>query len=338
MEPTDARSRPATMADVGRRVGVSRQLVGLVFRNEDGVGAATRRKILDAAGELGYSPNIAARSLRRPSTKHFGVLFDPGHSAPVEIISWLYAFAHAAGYALVLSALSPERDESDAIAELLGHRCEALILIAPRSTEEDLRSLTERMPVVLIGRQVADAGCDTVRSAGDQGIGALVQHLAELGHSDIVYVDGSDMLDSQVRRAGYERGMRRLSLAERVLTIPGDYTEESGATAARLILESGALPTAIVCNNDQAALGLTHTLLKAGVRIPQDVSVTGFDDSRIASLSFLDLTTARQDPREVGEAAIAAALARVGGSTGAASEVITSANIVVRGSTAAPRH
>ena len=328
--------RPATMADVAQRVGVSRQLVGLVFRNAAGVGPETRAKILEAAQVLGYSPNTAARALRAGSTKYIGVIFDPAHSAPVEIIEWLYAFAHKSGYKLVVSALTPIRDESEAITEVVGYRCEALILIAPRSSPEQLRLIAGQIPIVVIGRGISGSSFDLVRSQGDRGIESVVDHLADLGHREIVYVHGADMLDGELRLAGYRAGVNRLTLREQILEVRGDYTEECGASAARLLLAREVLPTAIVCSNDQAALGLSHTLAAAGVRIPADVSITGFDDSRIARLSFMNLTTVRQDPKEVGEAAIAAAISRITGTGVTGTEVFTSARLVVRGSTAVP--
>ena len=328
--------RPTTMADVAQRVGVSRQLVGLVFRNAPGVGAETRQKILEAAQVLGYSPNTAARTLRAGSTKYIGVVFDPAHTAPVEIIEWLYFFAHEVGYKLVVSALTPIRDESEAISEVVGYRCEALILIAPRTSPEQLRLVAGPLPVVVIGRGISGSEFDLVRSQGDSGIASVVDHLADLGHTEIVYVHGVDMLDADLRLAGYRAGANRRALAERILEVHGDYTEECGASAARLLLAAKALPTAIVCSNDQAALGLSHTLAAAGVRIPADVSITGFDDSRVARLSFMSLTTVRQDPKEVGAAAITAAITRITAGRATGTEVFTSARLVVRGSTAVP--
>jgi DNA-binding LacI/PurR family transcriptional regulator len=324
------------MADVATHVGVSRQLVGLAFNNEPGVAVKTRQRILDAAAELGYRPNTAARTLRSASTKSIGVTFHPNESAPLEILEWLYEYGHRAGYSVIVSTATPSREERRAIDELIGYRCEALILISPREDPAILRSASGHLPIVVVGRDMPDTEFDLVRSHGDDGIDTLTRHLADLGHTDIVYVHGSDMFESELRLAGYLRAMSARGLDEHVLEIRGDYTEESGASAARLLLQDEMLPTAIVCNNDQAALGLTHVLQQAGVRIPQDVSVTGFDDSRIAGLSFLDLTTARQDPEEIGAAAINAAVARISGSVSKPTQSWTSAAIVVRGSTAPP--
>lgn len=342
MVSSGADRRPATMADVAHRVGVSRQLVGLAFRNEAGVGATTKAKILDAARELGYRPNSAARSLRSTSTKYIGVIFDPAHSAPVEIIEWLYASAHESDYNLVVSTLTPSREESEAIIELMGYRCEALILIAPRSSPAVLKAAAADIPMVIIGRGMPGSGFDLVRSQGNAGIDAAVRHLAGLGHSAIAYVHGVNMLEADVRLSGYRTAMSTLGHRENIVDVRGNYTEESGATAAEILLKApGPFPTAIVCSNDQAALGLTHRLLQAGLSIPKDVSVTGFDDSAVARMSFMNLTTVRQDPREVGQAAIAAAIGRITARSNAITpdpvEVLTSAELIVRGSTAPPR-
>jgi DNA-binding LacI/PurR family transcriptional regulator len=325
------------MADVAERVGVSRQLVGLVFRNQAGVSKETRAKILAAADELGYSPNVAAQNLRRTSTKYIGVIFDPSHSAALEILESLYAGAHAANYNLVVSSVTANRDETDAITELLGYRCEALILIAPRCTPAELKQTAGRIPVIVIGRRIERSPFDVVRSAGDQGIEAVVNHLIELGHKHIAYVNGVDMLDADVRVDGYSRAMIAHGLDELVIEVHSDYTEASGSTAADALLSESVLPTAVVCCNDQAALGMVSTLAQAGVSIPGDVSVTGYDDSRVARLPFMNLTTLHQDPHEVGEAAMSVALKRINGELAEPVEILTSAKLVIRKSTAAPR-
>jgi DNA-binding LacI/PurR family transcriptional regulator len=330
--------RPATMADVAKRVGVSRQLVGLVFRDQSGVSAATRTRILDAAAELGYTPNTAARALRSPSTKTIGVSFDPSESAPADIVRWLHDFASEAGYRIIVSTRTSSLDDVAAVAELVGYRCEAVVLIAPPSDPRVLREAAGRTPVIVIGRHLPGGEFDVVRSRGDAGVSDLVDHLWGLGHREIAFVNGSAMLDSSVRLAGYRAAVNRLGLSEVVLDIHGDYTEESGANAAEALLALPRLPTAVMCNNDQAALGVAHRLQQAHIFIPEDISVTGYDDSRIAQLSFMNLTTVRQDPKEVAGAAVAQVLRRIDDPGAPITEELTSALIVVRGSTAAPSH
>ena len=333
------RQRP-TMTDVAVRAGFSRQLVSLVLRGAAGASPQTRERVLQAAAELGYSPDIAARTLRRRTSAYLGVVFTPAHSSESDVVEHMYSAAAAAGYGVVLSALTPARDQLIAIQELLGYRSEALILIGTTMIPADLRSLGRRVPVVTVGGGPADlaAGVDVVRSAGDQGIAQSVEHLVALGHRDIAFVHTPDMPSSTLRQQGYVRAMRVAGLSPRAVTVAEGYTEDAGATAAGMLLAEDPLPTAVVTGNDQAGLGLVHALLRHGVRVPGDVSVTGFDDSRIARLSMLDLTSARQDTAEMSAMAVHAALRRIGDPGLPPGEFVTVPTLVVRGSTGLPRN
>jgi DNA-binding LacI/PurR family transcriptional regulator len=330
-------SRRPTMMDVAARVGVSRQLVGLAFRNEAGVSTSTRERIFQAASELGYSPDIAARSLRRRSSNYIGVLFNPSHSAAVDIVEALYPAAQKKGYNLLLSAVTETRNEGEAITELLGYRTESVILISPGTSLDELREMAQRVPVVDIGRPLPLGICNVIRSAGDLGIAGAVDHLVGLGHRDIAYVFGPDLPDSAVRLQGYLGAMDRHGLPAHLREIPGDYTEESGAQAAEFFLAEESLPSAVICSNAHAALGLIFRFLREGVRVPEDVSVTGYDDSRIARMSFLNLTTVRQDPVEMGAAAVDAALRMMSDPHTETQEQLIIPSLVVRGSTGPAR-
>lgn len=325
------------MLDVAARVGVSRQLVGLAFRNESGVSASTRERIFEAASELGYSPDIAARSLRRRSSNYIGVLFNPAHASAVDIVEALYPAAHAEGYNLILSAWTAARSEREAMAELLGFRAESVILISPETPIDELRHMAKKVPVVDIGRPLPEGICNVVRSAGDIGVGLAVDHLAEFGHQEISYVFSPGLPDSAIRLKGYLDGMLKHGLPPHILEIQGDYTEESGVQAAESVLAGGALPTAIVCSTDHAALGLIYGLTRAGLRVPEDVSVTGYDDSRTARLSFLDLTSVRQDPSEMSAAAIEAVLQMMTSDEPTPREYMIRPTLVIRGSTGRPQ-
>jgi DNA-binding LacI/PurR family transcriptional regulator len=331
-------SRRTTMGDVAARAGVSRQLVSLVFRNAPGASAETRRRVRRAADELGYRPDTAARMLRRRSSQHIGVLFRPKHAPEADVIDGIYPAAAQCGYEVVLSALTDARDESTAVEELLGYRCEALILIGSHLPPDELRRLASRVPVVSVGGgvEVEITGADVVRSAGDLGVGLAVDHLFELGHRRIAYVHGQKMPSARIRQEGYLLAMARLGLPAHVVVTPEDYIEESGADAGRILLAEEKLPTAVVAGNDHAALGLIHTFLREGVTVPGHVSVTGFDDSRIAQLSYVDLTSVHQEGAEMGRAAVEAAVARITGARVGPREFVTAPTLAVRGSTAPP--
>ena len=327
--------RHATMADVAAEVGVSRQLVGLVFRGEPGVGAATEAKIRAAAKKLGYQPNLAARSLRSVNSNYIGVMFRPMESSMTELIPALYKYAHAAGYRLFLSSVSSNHDEPSAIQELLGHRCEGLVLVSSQQSKTAIQKLAREIPLVSVGRRLEGVRCGIVSSEGEVGVSEAVDYLYGLGHKQIGYVYAKDMLDSEYRLEGYLASMKKHNLPTQIVEIEGDFAEEGGSRAADKFITRG-LPTAIVCNNDQSALGLSYRLLQSGIQIPEDVSVVGYDDT-VASLPFLNLTTVRQEADEIAEAAISDLVSRIKGQQYHAQEILTSSKLVVRTSTGKPK-
>lgn len=327
--------RHATMADIAAEVGVSRQLVGLVFRGEPGVGSATEAKIRAAAKKLGYQPNLAARSLRSINSNYIGVMFRPNESSMGELIPALYKFAQNAGYRLFLSSVSNNHREENAIQELLGHRCEGLILISSQQSKTAIQKLARNIPLVSVGRRLEGVRCGIVSSKGEVGVAEAVDYLVGLGHRRIGYVYAKDMLDAEFRMEGYVSAMSKHSLEQEIVEIEGDFAEEGGSVAADKFITRG-LPTAIVCNNDQAALGLSYRLIQSGIEIPEDVSVVGYDDT-VASLPFLNLTTVRQEPDEIAEAAISDLVARIRGQQYLSQEILTSTRLVVRTSTGKPK-
>jgi DNA-binding LacI/PurR family transcriptional regulator len=338
VDPGGPPRRP-TMGDVANRAGVSRQLVSLIFRNAPGAGPATTKRVLRAAEELGYTPDTAARMLRRKTSRFIGVLFNPKHAAEADVLDGIYPAVSMAGYEVVLSALTSSRDEGTAIEELLGFRCEALLLIGSHLGPDGFRDLAAKVPVVSVGGGSAEVGtgCDVVRSAGDVGVEQAVDHLCALGHRDITYVHGEKMASAEVRQQGYLRSMSKHGLTPHVLVTSSGYIEESGVEAAATLLNGRSLPSAVVAGNDHAALGVIHALLQAGVDVPRQVSVTGFDDSRVANLSFVALTTINQDSEQLGRLAAEAAVERITGVRSTPVEKIITPTLVVRGSTAPPR-
>lgn len=343
-DTVDGRVRPPTMADIAAKLGVSRQLVSLVMRDAPGASEETRRRVRQTAQELGFSPHVGARSLRRARSKDLGVIFAPAHSTEPEIVEHIYPAAVACGYDVILSAQTGTRSTEQAVEELLGHRCAAVIAMGSNLDHAALRDVADRipMPLVDVGFGRGNDYYDVVRSSGDKGVAQVVTYLAEIGHRQIVYVDPASMPAAGLRRRGYQRTIKRFGIATDVLTMTGDYSEsdyfeEAGSAAARILLQRPKLPTAVVAPNDHTAVGLLQVLVRNGVRVPQDVSVTGFDDAPIARLTAIDLTTVRQDPRLMGVAAVEAAVRRIEDPDLRPAQTIIETSLVIRGSTAAPR-
>ena len=327
------------MADLAEDLGVSRQLVSLVLRDQPGASDETRARVWAAAARLGYRPHVGARALRQSASRQLGVVFVPTHATEPDIVEAIYPAAAAHGYQLVLSAVTATRTSAQAVEELLGYRCAGLIVIGAHLAGKAAAELAARarVPVVSVGAGRRNGSVDVVRSAGDVGVALCVRHLAALGHRQIAYVHSASMSPAALRLSGYLEAMAELALQPAVLELHGDYTEESGAEAARRLLAERRLPTAVVTGNDQAAMGLILALARAGVSVPEQVSVTGFDDSRFARLSAVDLTTVRQDPVRMGAAAVAAVLRRVLDPKARPREVVIPTRLVERGSTAVPR-
>jgi DNA-binding LacI/PurR family transcriptional regulator len=328
------------MSDIAAHLGVSRQLVSIVLRELPGASSKTRERVMTAARELGYSPNIGARTLRQTRSRHIGVAFAPAHSSEPDIVEAIYSAASDHGYQVVLSAQTRSRSTAQAVEELLGYRCAAMIVVGSDLSVPALRTLSKRVkvPMVVVGGGERSASFDVIRSAGDVGIALAVAHLVELGHRQIAYVHCGSMPSAALRLRGYRRAMARAGLEQDVVAVNGrDFTELAGAAAGRRVLDRSELPTAIVAGNDQQAVAVLQVLTRAKVDIPGMVSLTGFDNSRVARLPSVELTSASQDPEQMGRAAVEAAVRRIGQSTATPSIFVVDSHLVVRTSTTRSR-
>ncbi|XVV09324.1 LacI family DNA-binding transcriptional regulator [Actinoplanes sp. CA-131856] len=322
------------LSDVAARVGVSPASVSLVLRGAPGPSAETRERVLAAAAELGYRADRTASLLARRRRHLLGVMLDVRNPFHAELVEELHVEADRSGYEVVLSTLTRNRDEDGAIETLLDFRCEALILLGPDASASSLDKLAEQVPCVVVGRMARDAQVDVVRSADDVGVDAALDHLIGLGHSGITFVDGGTGAVADARRRGYRRAMRRAGLSARVL--PGDHTEEGGVRAGKALLASADRPTAVVASNDRLAVGVMDAFLRAGVDVPGEISVVGYDDSTLARLAHIDLTSVNQDAAAQAHNAVRAAVSRLDGGRTRRTEIVLVPHLVVRGSTAAP--
>lgn len=328
-----ARARKPTMDDIAVRAGVSRTLVSFVLGGKAGAGERTRERVLRIAAELGYTPDATAQLLARGRSRTIGVLVDVEQPFQAQLVKRIYPAAQAAGYEVLLSASAPGRDEVAAVESLIGHRCEGLILLGPSAEQSCFEELEERAVVVVVAKPLSPSNFDSVRSADDSGVRQSVDHLIELGHREIYHIDGGSGPGSAIRRDAYRVEMDRHNLGDRTRVIAGAHDEASGVAAGHLMLDEGVLPTAVLAGNDRCALGLMDALDRAGIDVPGDVSIVGYDDSDLARLSRIDLTTVRQDVDALAENAVAFAVTRLEDVSAPASEMIVEPHLVVRGST-----
>lgn len=327
------RERP-TLQDVAQRAGVSRALVSIVMREAPGASVETRARVRQAADDLGYRPDPRARLLRSQHTKLLGVVFTPGQEFHAGLVDGVYRAAEARGYDVVMSCVTAHHDERRAVRTLLDDRCEALILIGSGLPIRELADVDTRLPVVAVARKARTV--DAVRSDDAFGAALAVEHLARLGHGAVVHLDGGRAPGAAERRKGFRRAGAAAGISATLLD--GGLTEQEGAAAATALLAApDPLPTAVFAFNDRCALGFVDVLIRAGVRVPHDVSVVGFDDSPLAGLAHVDLTTIGQDSRRLADDAVARAVNRIEGTPTAPIDEVCAPRLVVRGSTAAPR-
>jgi DNA-binding LacI/PurR family transcriptional regulator len=324
-----------TMRDVAVAAGVSKALVSIVFRGAPGASEETRARVFAAAEQLGYRANRTASLLALRRNKHLGLTMSVRNAFHAELVEGLQAAADEAGYELVLSTVTPGHDERRAVETLLEFRCEALILLGSDLTRADLAELGASRPVVVVGRRLALDSVEVVRTADDRGLEAVVDHLVGLGHRRIVHVDGGRGTIAADRRRGYARAMRRHDLASEARVLTGGSDESDGRRAAQELLR-GPWPTAVTAFNDHCALGVLDGLTRAGVAVPDTVSVTGYDNSLVAQLAAVDLTSVSQEAAVQARWAVQAAVARLEGVRTRPEHAVLQPRLVTRGSTAPP--
>ena len=323
-----------TMQDIADHVGVSKALVSLVFRNAPGPSAETRKRVLAAADELGYRVNRAAALMTARRSHLIGVMANIRSTFHAELVEDIVAEADRYGYEVVLGAVTPTHAEPAVVETLLSFRCEALILWGPEIGDAAVTELARRVPVVVVGRRMSGSTVDVVRTADGRGIGQVVDHLVELGHRRISHLSGGGGTIPADRRAGYVRAMKRHGLSDAIDIVDGDFTERSGMLAAQELLRRRRRPTAVCAANDQSAIGLLDQLLRAGVDVPGDIAVAGYDDSVLARLAHIDLTTVSQEPRQQAERAVRAVVERLDENRQERLDVLLEPRLVVRHTTA----
>jgi DNA-binding LacI/PurR family transcriptional regulator len=333
---SDQRPRSVTMADVAERAGVSRALVSIVFRGVAGASQETRQRVMQAAEELDYRPDQRARLLGSNRSRTVGVVFGLRHEFHAEVVEALYHSVEDTAYDLALGATGPTRDERRAVQTLLDYRCEALVLIGSTLPRAGIEQLAERLPVVVMARALRARGVDVVRTDDVAGARLAVEHLAGLGHTSITHVDGGRAPGAAERRRGFRAAMRDLGLDAGASVVPGGLTEEDGERVAAELLPP-ADATAVTAFNDHCAAGLLSAARASGVAVPGALSVVGYDDSHLAGLSSIALTTIAQDSTTLAASALELAVNRAEDRAGhpPSTEVVVPPRLVVRSTTAA---
>jgi len=329
-----ARPRRVTLDDVAREAGVSRAMVSIVLRGQSGASAGTRDRVLAAAEQLGYRPDLRAQSLAGTSSRLIGVLFGAAGTFHFDLLEGLYDEAEKRGYSLILGALTAERDERRALHSVQGFALDGMIMLGP-ATPSPLSAGT--LPLAVIGWDVDHPMVDVIRTSDHDGIALAVDHLVGLGHRRIAHLDGGTGLIATTRRAAYVAAMASAGLAGEVRVLAGGETSLEGMTTAQALLrESAPLPTALVAYNDDTAIGALSVLRDSGIDVPGAMSVIGYDDSEAARNLPIGLTSVAQHPHVMARHAVQRVVARARGTRVSGRSVVLDPDLVVRASTAPP--
>ena len=331
--------RVATMGDVARKARVAQSTVSRVLNAAPSsipISEETRQRVVSAAHQLGYRPNPLARGLRGSPTMLLGVIVreitDPFFAGGIEAVS---TAAAARGYNVVLGHAHGRADEAIALRSVLETRhVDAIVLLGDMGDQtrliEDLQS--SHVPVVALWQGAALHGLPMVSVDNRWGIARALDHLFALGHRRIAFVSGRPLGDIQERQAAYDERVRAegLELPEAfVQRVPNEPA--GGDKALGALLDLPLRPTAIVCSTDQLAIGVLHGASKRGLRVPDDLSVTGFDDLPISGFTVPALTTVRMPIGAMASRAIQMAIDEVG--DGNAQEAMFKPALVIREST-----
>ncbi len=322
----------ARLVDVAVRAGVSSATASLVLRDRPGPSEATRAAVRAAAEMLEYRVDRSASALARQRTGLLGVVLDIQSTFHAELVDALDTAAVDGGWDLVLATLTRRTREEDAVRSLVDSRCEGLVLLGSDLPAARLRALAAQVATVVLGRP-GSAEYRGVRADDATGMRLAVDHLLALGHRRIAHVDGGRGPVATARRRGFGAAVLTHGLPS--WTVPGGIDEVSGLEAVERLLEGGP-PTAVVAYNDRAAVGVREGLLRAGLDVPGVVSVVGYDDSPLARMTILGLTSVSQQPSLLAVAAVRA----VGALTGQADvdstpvTTVVPPRLVVRSSTA----
>lgn len=323
----------ATISDVARAARVSPSTVSRALTSPSMVNERTRARVLEVAARLGYRPNLAARGLITGKTGNIGVIV-PDLSNPffAKIVQSAEGRARASGYLVFLGDTKEDPLEEIELIRALAKQVDGIVVCSSRMTERQIREVAPN-PLVFLNEPFP--GFPSVLVEPVTGLEEALRHLADLGHTGVVYLGGPRRSWSNQRRLQRLKPLgRRMGLEIRVL---GPYVPHfaGGAEAAETVLESGT--TAVLAWNDLVALGLINALGTAGVRVPDDISVIGWDDLEIAAMFTPRLTTVAQPLVAAGSALVDLLMNQLSAPDGQGAErVILKSRLVVRDSTGSP--
>ncbi|MFC8428344.1 LacI family DNA-binding transcriptional regulator [Streptomyces sp. NPDC057253] len=344
MEPP-ASPRRVTIVDVARHAQVSTTAVSKVLRNAYGASPEMRAKVRRAIEELGYRPLAAARGLRG-QTYTIGVML-PDIRNPFfpEILDGVTACLEDTDYQVLLGpGCNGEKEEAKVTEAMIDRGMDGLILVAPVSPPSHLEHVASVVPTVVVGRHGNSPAYDSVGDDDVAGAALVVGHLAGLGHRRIAHIEHHETdptrsveMPNAQRADGYRRAMRDFGLDEEIDVVSTTYTQEGGYEGALELLARPRRPTAVFAGADVVAMGVLEAVAEAGLSVPGDISVVGYDNTTFAALGPISLTSVDQAGNEIGRNAARLLLERIADRAKPSVRIRLTPTLVARRTTAAPR-
>jgi LacI family transcriptional regulator len=324
--------KPATIRDVAERADVSVASVSRVLNGAGPVTEATRQRVLAAVEALEYVPHSGARSLSTSRTNTVGVILPDLYGEFFsELIRGMDVAARALGYHLIVSSSHDDADEASSAIRSMRGRVDGLIVLSPHLGAANLASgLAGRMPVLLMNGGGVDTGRPSIIIDNHGGAVAAVEHLVALGRRRIAHIAGpAGNLEAEARMAGYLEAMAAAGLP--TMVVDGAFTKASGQEAGEKLAARADRPDAVFAANDNMAVGALLAFQDAGLRVPEDVAMVGFDDIPLAGLVRPALTTLKINIAETGRNALERLVRLIGSAADTACEVVRP-ELVVRAS------
>jgi LacI family transcriptional regulator len=308
--------RRLTMSDIAREAGVSKGTVSRVLNGREGVGDETRARVLSLMAQHSYEASFSAQSLAVRRAFNIGVVF-PGSASGVlanptytELLGAIGDRSDASGYGLSLLTTASESGDERVLRDVARGRLDGVLLPGVKDGDSMLeRLIAAGAPTVLIGHR--DDRVPWADSDGDRALHDLTTALVRAGHRRLAFLDGpTEYMACRLRQEGFERALRHARL-EPVAITSGPFSSDYGFREAARLLDGDECPTAIMCGSDLIAAGCLAAVRERGLRVPEDVAVTGFDDDRLAPVMSPPLTSVRMPIHDLGVLAVELLLALI---------------------------
>ncbi|MFF2999485.1 LacI family DNA-binding transcriptional regulator [Streptomyces sp. NPDC057950] len=339
-----AQPKRVTIVDVAKHAQVSTTAVSKVLRNAYGTSPQMRAKVRQAIADLGYRPYAAARGMRGQTYTVGVMLPDIRNPFFPEILDGITDALWDTDYqVLVAPGRNGEEPEAKVTEAMVDRGMDGMILVAPISPRTHLERLAGIVPTVVVGRHGQSAVYDTVSDDDLAGAALVVDHLADLGHRRIAHIEHDETdprriaeMPNAIRANGYRQAMRVRGLDSEIDIVSTTYTQEGGYLGAQQLLSRPQPPTAIFAGADIVAMGVIQAVSEAGLLVPENISISGYDNTSFAALGPISLTSVDQAGRHIGSTAAQLLLDRIADRTRPTAQIKFSPTLVARRTTGHP--